>query len=479
MEYSFSILITTTYQATTQAQTASSNTDYGIGLTSSSNNSFSSNTASGNTIWDFYSDSNSVNNTVTNLTINPTISFTGKDVAIKSVSSPLVDDPGYQNISHYVNATNNSADSWLYLNVSYSDLDVSSVDENSLRMFKYSSGIWTVIPPPNGVNAAENYVFSNITAFSVFAPMASLEAPNIIITLPKNITYLYSNVSLTFSADDTNGIDWSGYSLDAGPTITSGNTTITDLSDGAHNVTALANNTLGNMNQSTQHFSVNRCIEDSNPGDTCILPPGNYSNVTITTENLTVKCAVEGACYIFDEGEGIGVKINADKVTWTGFTIGNWTKGITLAGDNITVANNTLIDNHVGIQACECAYSIIEGNNISSSHSIGIALIESTTQFVSQNNVSNLDKGILLKNTDTSIITQNTANQCNYGYVVTGKSGSFFNTLSQNEGLLSTIWDYYPNRYSKWNTFSSNTYCTLKVRSDNSYQTNILGGICP
>src|SRR3972149_4384808 len=68
-----------------------SNTSTGIYLFSSSDNMLSGNNASNNALWDFCSKSNSLNNTVINLTINPTISFTGKDIAIKSVSSPNID----------------------------------------------------------------------------------------------------------------------------------------------------------------------------------------------------------------------------------------------------------------------------------------------------------------------------------------------------------------------------------------------------
>src|SRR3990172_8217039 len=96
--------------------TANSN-GIGIILYSSSNNTLTNNTASGNTRWDFYYTSNSINNTVINLTMNPTVSFTGKDIAIRAATVPANDPSGYRNISKYINATNNSADSWLYLNV--------------------------------------------------------------------------------------------------------------------------------------------------------------------------------------------------------------------------------------------------------------------------------------------------------------------------------------------------------------------------
>ncbi len=107
-----------------------SNTGTGIYLFSSSDNMLSGNNASNNALWDFYSNSSSINNTVINLTINPTISFTGKDIAIKSVSSPNIDPIGLENISIYLKAINNSDDSWIFLNVRYGNTWLS--DKNFL-----------------------------------------------------------------------------------------------------------------------------------------------------------------------------------------------------------------------------------------------------------------------------------------------------------------------------------------------------------
>ncbi|MFA4934495.1 MAG: PGF-pre-PGF domain-containing protein, partial [Candidatus Methanoperedens sp.] len=148
--------------------TTSSNSDYGFSLKSSSNNTLTDNTALNNTFWDF-SASDSVNNTVINLSINPTISFTGKDISIKSASSPTSAPSGYSGTGKYINATNNSADSWLFLNVSYTDSDVSNLNESSLRMWKHNGSSWAQVSGTNSVEPAQNYVYANITSFSIFA----------------------------------------------------------------------------------------------------------------------------------------------------------------------------------------------------------------------------------------------------------------------------------------------------------------------
>jgi parallel beta-helix repeat protein len=149
---------------------------------SSSGNTFANNSASDNS-WDFYLNSIFDDNTVTNLTLNPSISFTGKKVALKAASSPASDPTGYRNISKYINATNISADSWIYLNMSYSDSDASEIYESSLRIWRYNSTpAWEQVSGTNGVNTAQNYVYANLTSFSVFASFGQI-----------NITLLYDS----------------------------------------------------------------------------------------------------------------------------------------------------------------------------------------------------------------------------------------------------------------------------------------------
>jgi parallel beta-helix repeat protein len=329
--------------------------------------------------------------------------------------------------------------------------------------------VWEATVTPNDGTTDGATVFSNnLTIVSV---------PEVVIQSPRNITYLYSSIPLTFSAQDPeDSIDWTGYSLDGQSTATSGNTTLISLTEGAYNVTAFANNTQGIMNQSIQHFSIDKCIEDAVPGDTCIFQPGNYSNTSILTNNLTVSCEIRGACIIQGDGTGIGVLIVADNISFTNFTIREWIKGIAACGQNITITNNTLDENRVGIQSCGSNQITIEGNNITSSHSIGISLIDTTDTTIINNNVSSLTAGIYLKNSSRNLIAENTANLCAYGYALQDSS---VNTLRQNEGLLGENYDYILTQYSRFNTLDSNAYCKIKTNPQNTFKNNFKGGICP
>jgi undecaprenyl-diphosphatase len=69
-------------------------------------------------------------------------------------------------------------------------------------------------------------------------------SPIIVISSPKNITYTMSDIPLTFTIHVP--IVWMGYSLDGHANVTtSGNTTLTSLTERAHRVTVYCNDTTG------------------------------------------------------------------------------------------------------------------------------------------------------------------------------------------------------------------------------------------
>jgi hypothetical protein len=72
----------------------------------------------------------------------------------------------------------------------------------------------------------------------------------------KNKIYDQNNLPLKFTADKPTS--WIGYSIDEATNVTvTGNTTLTGLSSGPHNITIYANDTVGNMGATeTMYFSV-------------------------------------------------------------------------------------------------------------------------------------------------------------------------------------------------------------------------------
>jgi len=79
--------------------------------------------------------------------------------------------------------------------------------------------------------------------------IARAAPPEISILSPENKTYGVTTVPLTFTVSEAT--TWMGYSLDNQPNVTiTGNTTLTSLTYGSHNVIVYANDTYGNMGSS-------------------------------------------------------------------------------------------------------------------------------------------------------------------------------------------------------------------------------------
>ncbi|MEM7817789.1 MAG: NosD domain-containing protein, partial [Candidatus Aenigmatarchaeota archaeon] len=253
----------------------------------SSNNTFINNTVQSLSPWsddfDVDASSDSENNTFMNMTTwQNLLSLTfGGGIALKGLNSTMPvpgDPPGYRNISKYVNATNNSAASWLYLNFSYSDGDLGPLDESTLRVWKHD-GTWTneTFWSVNGVDTANNIVYANITAFSTFGVFgqvpgllfgcANLSTPGMNYTINHslwNVSGTCMNISahnvtldcagLTIDGDDS-GTDYGINNLGGYDGVTIKNCIVTDFQYGIEfangaNSGRIINNTASSNTQS-------------------------------------------------------------------------------------------------------------------------------------------------------------------------------------------------------------------------------------
>jgi hypothetical protein len=100
-----------------------------------------------------------------------------------------------------------------------------------------------------------------------------------------NGTYASSNVSLVFAVNKQTV--WLGYSLDGQETIDiTGNTTIAGLSNGSHNLTVYANDTLGNAGTSgTITFSI---AKETEPFPTTLVAAASGVSVAVIGVGLLV-----------------------------------------------------------------------------------------------------------------------------------------------------------------------------------------------
>jgi hypothetical protein len=165
---------------------------YGISLEQADDNNFTgimiAPTITGAEFYEFWSDENCTNNVVTDMTIgNPTtISFTyGNGVWIKrvNVSERPGDPANFRNIGKYINASNLTGNSWLFVNFSYSDSDVAGMDEDTLSVWKHNGTAWNKEGWNESriLNTTNNVVGVNVTSFCILAPLGN---PLTTVTIP-------------------------------------------------------------------------------------------------------------------------------------------------------------------------------------------------------------------------------------------------------------------------------------------------------
>ena len=129
---------------------------------------------------------------------------------------------------------------------------------------------------------------SSSVDFTINAP------PSIAILSPENETYEVEDLPLNFTVNEP--VKWVGYSLDGKENVTvTGNSTITNLTNGFHSITVYANDTSGNMGTSqTTDFSVDKIG--------VILPLNSAQTIIIVGVAIAVVVAV-----------GVGLQIHRKK----------------------------------------------------------------------------------------------------------------------------------------------------------------------
>jgi hypothetical protein len=119
---------------------------------------------------------------------------------------------------------------------------------------------------------------SSSVDFTINAP------PSIVILSPENETYETEDLPLFFTVNEP--VKWVGYSLDGKENVTvTGNSTITNLTNGFHSITVYANDTSGNMGTSqTMNFYVNK------PG--VIMPLNSTQTIIAVSVVIAVVVAI-------------------------------------------------------------------------------------------------------------------------------------------------------------------------------------------
>lgn len=138
----------------------------------------------------------------------------------------------------------------------------------SFTTYRVDGGAWTngtiISITTDGNHTLEYYsvdVAGNAEATKTDYAALDTTPPTITIQSPANATYQATYFDLNFTAVDAlSGVAWTGYSLDGGPNVTSGNATIYGNTNGSHRITVYANDTASDLASSTVYFALSPLV---------------------------------------------------------------------------------------------------------------------------------------------------------------------------------------------------------------------------
>lgn len=289
----YGVLLWSSFNNTLINNTASLN-NIGIYIASSNNNTLSNTTMKSNGL-DFVSKGSFINTLYMNFFNNTEASFTySGDIRIDSFPSAISDPEGLHNIGKYLNITNTTA-AWVYVNISYADYDVLTLEESTLKFYRYNGSAWMNISGVNGVNEVYNYVYANITNFSVFAPLGKKDTtpPKITIHSPSNVSIADQTPLLNATFDETVNYTWYSLNDATNSTPVGGASNLTlnlsTLPEGTYSITVYANDTAGNLNLTKVYFTV-----DVTPPNVSFVSPVNGSTYFNSSVFLNLSRSDDG-----------------------------------------------------------------------------------------------------------------------------------------------------------------------------------------
>lgn len=198
-------------------------------------------------------------------------------------------------------------------------------------------------------------------------------------------------------------------------------------------------------------------VNDATDGDTIYVYNGTYCENVVINKPIKLMAKDKDTTIIDGGGKGSVIKITADRVTISGFTIQNSKNSSTSAGVYINSDDNTITGNIIvrnkgsGIYITSSSNNVISGNVITKNYYDGIHLESSPYTTITENIISNhsytvyqsvgvpLSHGVYLKESSYTTVSDNTfINNINYDamFILSSYLKITGNTFSDSSGIL-------------------------------------------
>jgi parallel beta-helix repeat protein len=208
-------------------------------------------------------------------------------------------------------------------------------------------------------------------------------------------------------------------------------------------------------------------IDNASDGDTIYIPSGIYYENIVINKSISLIGEDKDTTIIDGSGNETVVKVTADWVNISGFTMRNGRGGIDMDSDYITITNNILTNNYYGIFLGASSHNNITGSIITSNTGNGLHIASSYHNTITGNTItSNNDDGIFFYLSHYNTITNNLISENKRGIYLGGSKSNKIegNTISDNTYciLLRFLTIFHGHQPSSNNTIIKNNFLGFK-----------------
>jgi parallel beta-helix repeat protein len=212
------------------------------------------------------------------------------------------------------------------------------------------------------------------------------------------------------------------------------------------------------------YSKIQDAVDNASNGDTIFVYKGTYNEHVLITKNMNLIGESQEQTIIDGSGTGNVIKIQADGVTITQFSLQHGGIGVYIVySSNISIQQSTILNNWEGVGLLSSSYCFISGNIIAHNGFEGINPVQTTFTTISGNSIIDHLQGIYLVESTDNTIFGNVLSSNSRGIEIQESSDNnhlFHNNFYASEednayDTCSNSWDdEYPSGGNHWDDYN-------------------------